>query len=190
MIIEKICDIYDEIDDKEMIEIYIALYYCIWCKFYEEQNNYTYDMMKVQLAYPVYKEWSKRINNIINVNKEVRDYFMNYQTTTYLSDDSPSYLFLKDVIEAQKINEIKKDYEIFINKYIHKTYYKQFIEYIIKLKFGKKEEIKKESGKTGGKKGGKKGKQIIIDGKIYDTIKAAAEQLGISRKTLYKRIKE
>ena len=146
-------------------------------------------MMKVQLAYPVYKEWSKRIYNIINVNKEVRDYFLNYDTKTYLNEDSASYLFLKDVIESQQFNEIKKDYEIFVNKYIHKTYYKQFIEYIIKLKFGKKEEIKKESGKTGGKTGGKKGKQITIDGKVYETIKDAAKQLGISRQGLYKRLK-
>lgn len=189
MIIEKLCDVYDNISDKEMIEIYIALYYCLWCKFYEEQNNYTYDMVKVQLAYPVYKEWSKRIFNIINVNKEVRDYFLNYDTKTYLNEDSASYLFLKDIIEEQQFNEIKKDYEIFVNKYIHKTCYKQFIEYIIKLKFGKKEEIKKESGKTGGKIGGKKGKQITIDGKVYETIKDAAKQLGISRQGLYKRLK-
>ena len=37
---------------------------------------------------------------------------------------------------------------------------------------------------------GKKGKQIIIKGVTYNTVSDAAEALGVSRKTIYKWMKE
>lgn len=184
-IIKKIIEIYDGLEDKNYIEIYMALYYCMWCQYFEEDKNYTYDMMKVHLTYPVYNEWRTRILNIVKVNKDIREYILNYKNNNELDILSPSYIFLKDIIENETIESIKNDYEIFKNKYIHKTYYKKFIEYIVRLKFGTREE--KQSIK--GKNGGKKGKEITIDGKVYETIKDAAEQLGISRQALYKRLK-
>ena len=39
-------------------------------------------------------------------------------------------------------------------------------------------------------KGGKKGKQITINGVTYNTVSDAAEALGVSRKTIYKWMKE
>ena len=81
--------------------------------------------------------------------------------------------------------------------------YAKYVEDIIKVKFENPNKVNIENdditamiytylvnNHTKGKKSGKKGKQIIIKGVTYNTVSDAAEALGVSRKTIYKWMKE
>ena len=194
-IIKKLISIYDNIKDKKLIDVYIILHYCIWCMYYEENNDFTYDIVN-RLAYPVFNQWSDKIKNILAVQKEVREYILNFKKVEVIDNNSASYMFLKDVIEIEcNLKKIDDITELYKNKWIHKTYYMEFIKRTINFRYGKaKEEAGslggKKGGKIGGKIGGKKGRRIKIGGVVYDTVKDAAEKLGITRDGLYKRLKK
>lgn len=183
-LIERLFEIYDELEDKTLIEVYYIIFYCYWCMWYEKNNNFTYDMMKTKLNYPVFKEWKTCINNIVKVNPEIRNFILGYKSVDEIDTESPSYIFLKDVIEATNINNTKKVYEIFSNRYINQSYYKYFVESQIKFRFAKdKEEVSKSSGKLGNCR------QIVIDDIVYESVTDAAKKLNLSRKAIYHRLK-
>ena len=88
----------------------------------------------------------------------------------------------------REIHRLRGTFELFKDMFIDKKVNKLDIanDDITKMTYSYL--LKKHSShrSVNGRKGGSKGKKISVDGKEYDSVSAAAEALGISRKTLYK----
>lgn len=176
-LIYKLIDIYDSLQEKNMIDIYIMLFYCEWCLYADENVNNTYDI-DYTYSYPVYNKWKQYILEIITIEPKVRDYILNYNTNISMELDA-TYMFLEDILTGNNDN-VEEVVEKFKNKYINKSYIIQFINNVVG---NNKSWHKKNKGPKG-----KNTKSVEIDGKIYATVTEAAKCLGISRQALHKRL--
>lgn len=182
-IIEKLIEKKEEALSNDLT---IPLYYIMWCYALDKTNSEysTYDLMN-KFNYPVYKKWKDSINDILNVNDEIREILME---EIHEDDDCLIDQYTKIFFNLDAINEDKDKIEWIKNKYINKSDVIRFINNIT----GKETNIKDllvDSGKIGGKIGGKKGKDIEINGQKFNTVKEAAQKMGISRKHLYNLLK-
>lgn len=91
--------------------------------------------------------------------------------------------------EAYKeIHRLRGIFEMFKDMFIDKEVNKLDIanDDITKMTYSYLLKKHSSNRSISGRKGGSKGKKISVDGEEYDSMSAAAEALGISRKTLYK----
>ena len=173
-LIKMLCSKYDEEGcDADMIKVYIAVAYCYWCMFAQEGHDCIYDLSG-RLSYPVFKAWRSRIYEILNVPADIRNYIINYMDTREIVHDE-IYEFFKDVISFDT-DDKEEIFELFKNHWLSTYSYKRFLEYNIKQII------------LGNKKVGEKN-AVELDGVTYESVKAASEALGISRMTVYHRLK-
>ena len=55
----------------------MILYYCVWISQSEQNINHRYDMNSKKVFF-LYNQWSRRIYDILFVNKDIRNYILNY----------------------------------------------------------------------------------------------------------------
>ena len=170
-LINMICKRYDEINDKNDIRIYIAVAYCYWCMYNHENIDSTYDLAG-RLSFPVYKEWRSRVMDIVKVDKDVRNYIVNYKEKHGDIVFDETYEFLKDILTLEPDNT-KEAYDIFKNKFIHSSYYSRFLDLQVR------QIIKGMVERTGQK-------EIKVRGMIFGSVEEAIKELNVSKRTIYR----
>lgn len=120
-------------DIKNEIEVWMLLYYCVWISQSEQNIKHRYDMNSKKVFF-LYNQWSNRVSDILFVNKDIRNYILNYgiKDEDIILASIPD--FLNGIYEKPMIEDKIKAY---LNSDIYSNDIKKFLN--IKLaKYNKK----------------------------------------------------
>ena len=110
-------------DVRKDIEVWMILYYCVWISQSEQNINHRYDMNSKKVFF-LYNQWSRRIYDILFVDKDIRNYILNYgiKDEDIIIASIPD--FLKGIYEKPMIEDKIKAY---LNSDIYSNDIKKFL---------------------------------------------------------------
>ena len=182
-------------DVRKDIEVWMILYYCVWISQSEQNINHRYDINSKRVFF-LYNQWSRRIYDILFVNKDIRNYILNYgiKDEDIIIASIPD--FLKGIYEKPMIedkikaylnsdiysNDIKKFLNIKLSKYDREICSSVQLESNLKSLAGKLNISGIEITDKFNKK--KLEQYKIKPGMRFESQKFLADKLNVSKKTL------
>lgn len=170
--------------DIDYDEYIIICGYLIWLSYRNKED------CKEMMQYIYYNKFKYICTDFTKIEQKLIEkiFIDNYYDESF-NEFYKEFFNISDEIIKTKENITNENLFAQIMKIsIDEEVYRNTLKIILDQKNYKKERCS-NSGKKGGKSGGKKGREVIINGQKFNTVKEAAEKLGVTRKIIYKRLK-